>query len=101
MGILTYLKIIALVAVLAIGAGGAWYVQGLRADNALLTRQIAGYKRAVEILKQDTKIDAETENEKKLIDGINSLEQLDSAFERMRQRAGKGGITKPGQADHK
>lgn len=98
MGILTWIKIGALALALIVGFGGAWYVQSLRADNALLTRQIAGYKRAVEILKKDAQIDEATSHEKKLIDEINTLDELGRGFDRMRERARKGGNPKSFQA---
>jgi hypothetical protein len=91
MGIFTYLKIAALVAALAIGASGAWYIQGVRLDkqkaaNELLTRQIAGYKKAVEILKADAKKDAETQYEKDKIETL-APDQFADYFEELRKRA--------------
>jgi hypothetical protein len=94
MGIFTYLKIGILVAALALGASGAWYVQGVRLDkqkqaNELLTRQLAGYKKAVQILKADAKKDAETQYEKDKIDTL-APDQFADYFEQLRQRA-RGG----------
>ena len=91
MGILTWFKIGVLVAALAAGASGAWWVQGVRldkakAETALLTRQLAGYKKAVAILKADARKDAETQAEKDRIDTL-APEQFADYFEELRKRA--------------
>ena len=91
MGILMWIKIGVLVTALAIGASGAWYIQGVRLDkqkavNELLTRQLAGYKKAVEILKADAKKDAETQYEKDKIDTLEP-DQFADYFEELRKRA--------------
>jgi hypothetical protein len=105
MGLLVYLKIAALVGALSIGAAGAWWVQGMRLDkqvqaNELLTRQLNGYKKAVEILKTDAKKDAETEYEKEKIDTL-APEQFADYFEQLRKRArpGAGEDTDTSEAD--
>ena len=106
MGIFTYLKIGALIVALALGAGGAWYIQGVRLDKAnakadLLTRQLNGYKKAVEILKADAKKDAETQYEKDKIETL-APDQFADYFEQLRRRArgGAGADSQPGQADY-
>ncbi len=106
MGIFTYIKIGILIAALALGASGAWYIQGVRLDKAkaqaeLLTRQLAGYKRAVEILKADAKKDAETQYEKDKIDTM-APDQFADYFEQLRKRArgGTGEDTEPTEADN-
>lgn len=105
MGILTYIKIGILIAALALGASGAWYVQGVRLDKAkaqteLLTRQLAGYKRALKIMKDDLKTDKETQGEKDRIDALGP-DDLVSEFDRVRKRAsgGKPGDTDAGETD--
>jgi hypothetical protein len=91
MGIFSWLKIAALVVAISVGATGAWWVQGVRLDkqksaNELLTRQLAGYKKAVEILKADAKKDAETQAEKDRIDTL-APDQFADYFEELRKRA--------------
>lgn len=103
MGILTYLKIGALVAALAAGASGAWWVQGVRLNKAnakveLLTRQLNGYKKAVEILKADAKKDAETQYEKDKIDTL-APDQFADYFEQLRKRARRGAGGAPGSGE--
>lgn len=106
MGIFTWFKIAALVAALATGASGAWWVQGVRLERAnaraeLLTRQLNGYKKAVEILKADAKKDAETQYEKDKIDNL-APDQFADYFEQLRRRArgGAGADPDPGEADN-
>jgi hypothetical protein len=94
MSVFTYVKIGVLIAALALGASGAWYVQGVRLDkqkaaNELLTRQLNGYKKAVAILKADAKKDAETQYEKDKIDTL-APDQFADYFEQLRKRA-RGG----------
>lgn len=88
MGILTYVKIGILVAALALGAGAAWWVQGVRLDkkNAEITTlkaEVVSYKRVKEIYENDIELDKdfvkETERVKKLTPG-----QLDAEYERLR-----------------
>jgi hypothetical protein len=88
---LTYLKIGVLVAVLAAGAGGAWYIQGVRIDKrdqkiALQERQLKGYKKALKIMKDDLKTDQESEDEKVRIDALGP-DDIVGEFERLRKRA--------------
>lgn len=95
MGILAYLKIGALVAALAIGFSGAWRVQGARLERAkaklaLQDRQIKGYQKAVKILKEDAKRDAETQYEKDKIDTL-APDQFADYFEQLRRRAAGAG----------
>jgi hypothetical protein len=98
--VFTYIKIGILVAAMALGASGAWYVQGVRLDkqkaaNALLTRQLEGYKRALKIMKDDLKTDKETQDEKDRIDALGP-DDLVGEFERLRRRSGGG---KPSDTD--
>ena len=99
MGILTWFKIGVLVAALAAGASGAWWVQGTRLERErarvdLLTRQLNGYKKAVEILKADAKKDAETQYEKDKIDTL-APDQFADYFEQLRRRARGGAGANP------
>jgi hypothetical protein len=66
--------------------GGYWYVNHLRTENALLTRQVAGYKRAMQIIKNDMKQDQEDQDEKDKIDALTP-EQLPDEFKRLRDKA--------------
>jgi hypothetical protein len=98
LGIISYIKIGVAVALLAAGGGTYWYIGHLRADNALLTKQLAGYKRAVKILKEDLKTDRETQNEKDRIDSLTP-EQLIDEFAKLRKRAGTAGNSNADEAD--
>jgi hypothetical protein len=70
----------------ALVGGGYWYVGHLRSENALLTRQVAGYKRAMQIIKNDMQQDQEDEREKERIENL-SPEQLPDEFKRLRNKA--------------
>ena len=74
------------VLIAALLGGVYWYVGNLQTENALLTRQLTGYKRAVEILKQDAKTDAETEEEKNRIASLAPAD-LPGEFKRLRDKA--------------
>lgn len=107
MSIFTYLKIGVLVASLAVGASGAWYIQGirldkLRADNQQLTRQLDGYRNAMRVLREDMKIDRENQDEKDRIDALGPDDLVDE-FKRLRERArnGKGAPAGPPNAGNK
>lgn len=79
----------------ALLAGGYGWVQGMRLDRAnakieLKDRQIKGYQKAVKILKEDAKRDAETQYEKDKID-VMAPDQFGDYIERLRQRAAGAG----------
>ncbi len=68
--------------------GGYLYVSHLRTENAQLTRQVAGYKRAMQIIKDDMKQDQEDQNEKDKIEALTP-DQLPGEFSKLRERARK------------
>jgi|WetSurMetagenome_2_1015567.scaffolds.fasta_scaffold351508_2 hypothetical protein len=88
MGIFTYLKIAALVAALAIGAAGAWKIQGMRidkvkADNVELKKQVVSYQRVKEIYENDVELDNEFKEVQKKVEKLTP-EQLDNEYDRLR-----------------
>jgi hypothetical protein len=86
LGIFTYIKIAVVVALL--GAGTYLYLNyhHLKTENALLTRQLAGYKKAIQIMKDDLKTDQRTEDEKSRIDALGPGD-LVGEFKRLRKRS--------------
>lgn len=88
MGILTYIKIGIVVAAVAIGAYGAWYIQGVRLDKAKaevtnLKAEIVSYKRAMEIYEHDAELDRAMAKEKDRVQKLTP-EQLDTEFDKLR-----------------
>ena len=51
-GITAVIRIVAILAIVAIGAGGIWYVTGLRADLAVSQENTKKMEAAVELQKQ-------------------------------------------------
>ena len=86
------------VVVASLVVGGYWYVSHLRAENALMTRQLAGYKRAMQIIKDDLKQDREDQDEKDKIDAFITPDQFVDYFKQLRQRARDTSGTDPGNA---
>lgn len=74
------------VLVAALLGGGWWYIGHLRNQNDLLTRQVKGYRQAMQIIKNDLKQDQEDQDEKDRIDALTP-EQLPTEFDKLRQRA--------------
>lgn len=88
MGFFTYLKIGALIAALAVGAGGVWWVQGVRLDKknaeiTVLKAEVVSYKRVKEIYENDIELDKELETVKEKVKKLTPQE-IDAEFDRLR-----------------
>lgn len=92
------MKLLGGLLIAALMGGGWFYVKSLRSENALLHRQVVGYQRAMQIIKDDLKRDKEDADEKERIEALTP-EQLPAEFDKLRQRAGKGGDTDSADAD--
>lgn len=85
---LTYIKIGVLVVAIAIGAAGAWYIQGVRIDKKNLEiinlkAEVVSYKRVKEIYENDIELDQELTKEKERVNKLTP-EELNAEFDRLR-----------------
>jgi len=69
-GILTYIKIGAIVLALAVGFGGAWYVQNLRATNKRLVQENKNQTKTIEFMRAAAAMDTATVKEKEEINEV-------------------------------
>jgi hypothetical protein len=85
---LSYIKIGILVAVLAIGAGAAWWVQGVRLDKknteiSNLKKEVIAYKRVKEIYENDMELDQELKDQEERVKKLTP-DQLNAEYDKLR-----------------